>query len=375
MRRKTGLRKKNDIFFKLQKAFKHKAFQEIEPLKRKGFPLSGNKIARESYGLEDLTLRRCFMRMFKKLLNPMRWENWANIREGMLIRIFYILMIIGGAFLVLWFLFFFLVGESMLYFFKEILINEEYSKTKLQFLILLSGLPLFLLLWGFRTEDTNTKLLFEALSLLGSQEARRQALIKLLFLKKDKKVFIDKINNIIKGANFSSKKEDVLDLSNMDLKNVNFMLVDFSGSNLARSNLKGVNLEDSNLQGTNLKLTKLEDANLERARLKGADLKGANLVGANLAWADLKEASLINIQLRKASLQNANLSGANLEEADLLGANLEFAKLKGVNLSGANLQGANLTDAKLENANLTKAHYNEHTKGLTMEQKKVMNRV
>ena len=302
-----------------------------------------------------------WLNTLKKILKPLSPTTWSNIREGMLLRIVYILTTILGTLFVVWFLFFFLTGENVLLFFDKI----EEKKAKLQLLILISGLPLFLLLWGFRTEDTNTKLYLEAVDLLGSKEARRQALIKLLFLKNDKKVFIEKINRIIEGADFSSKKEDPLNLSNMDLRDLNFKLVDFSGSNLARSNLDGSNLEDTNLEGANLELTSLKKANLEHSKLKRADLTGANLTGASLAWANLQEARLINVELQKANLKEADLKGVTLKDADLTDASLE----------SANLKEANLTNANLENTILTKAYYNEHTKGLTQEQKKEMNHV
>ena len=84
------------------------------------------------------------MAFFKKLLKPMSPKNWTNIREGMLLRIFYILTTITGTLFLIWFVFFVLRGESVICFFKEI----EQNKATLQILILISGLPLFLLLWG-----------------------------------------------------------------------------------------------------------------------------------------------------------------------------------------------------------------------------------
>ena len=283
--------------------------------------------------------------MFKQFFKPLRPRSWSDVREGMLVRIFYILTTITGTLFCIWFLFFFLREESVLCFFNEI----EENKAKLQIFILISGLPLFLLLWGFRTEDTNTKLFFEAVSLLGSKEARRQALDKLLFLKNNRRVFKDKICRIIEGADFSSK-EDVLNLSNMDLKHQSFKLADFSCSNLSRSNLTGAILERANLQRSNLEFTILKNAILEHARLQKANLKGASLTGVNLTWASLQEARLINAELRKANLEGADLRGADLQDADLTGANLENTKLNG-------------------------ACYNEQTKGLTEEQKKVMKHV
>ena len=297
-------------------------------------------------------------------------KNWTNIREGMLLRIFYILTTILGTLFLIWFVFFVLRGESVICFFKEI----EQNKAQLQILILISGLPLFLLLWGFRTEDLNWSFLDKSEGLIGSERGRRQALTQLLRLKNHKKVFKEEIVDIIKGVDYSSEEGGyTLNLSNMNLSDLDFRGVSFSGSNLVRSNLNGANLEIVDLKRANLKLSNLQGANLTRAEIKDADLTGANFERADLTWVDLQEARLTNAELRGANLKNANIIKAILQEANLTDANLENANLQGADLTEAKLQGADLTGVNLKNTNLQGAYYNEQTKGLTKEQKKMMN--
>ena len=66
----------------------------------------------------------------------------------------------------------------------------------------------------------------------------------------------------------------------------------------------------------------LKDINLIQANLSNANLSEANLVNANLTEADLSQASLINANLNRADLSRAIIIGADFSEANLGGANL-----------------------------------------------------
>lgn len=77
----------------------------------------------------------------------------------------------------------------------------------------------------------------------------------------------------------------ILDLSNTDMRGVNF-----NGVNLARANLYQVNLAGANLKSANLSGIIMSTANLSEANLSGANLAGAILNAANLSRANLSQA-------------------------------------------------------------------------------------
>jgi uncharacterized protein YjbI with pentapeptide repeats len=109
-------------------------------------------------------------------------------------------------------------------------------------------------------------------------------------------------------------ENQILDLSNTDIR----------GANLVRGNLQRINLYHTNLEGANLC-----EVNLQMAILSAANLEEANLVRANL---------------HQAILSAANLRRANLSHANLNGASLFLANLQGANLNSANFDRANLRD-------------------------------
>ena len=91
------------------------------------------------------------MDIFKKLLKPLNLKTWSHIREGMLVRIFYILTTITGTLFLIWFVFFFLQGKSVLCFFEEI----EENKAQLQILILPLRFASFSSSLGFSGQKTS----------------------------------------------------------------------------------------------------------------------------------------------------------------------------------------------------------------------------
>ncbi|MGI9386675.1 MAG: pentapeptide repeat-containing protein [Methyloligellaceae bacterium] len=130
---------------------------------------------------------------------------------------------------------------------------------------------------------------------------------------------------------------------------------DFEGANLTEANLKGVDFESANLQGAQLALVKLEGAIFRNAELEGANLTSADLKGADLSLANLKGAKLSYAKLQGANFGEAELQEADLLEADLQGARFADAQLEGANLAAANLRAAELSSARLNGADLSKA--------------------
>ena len=154
------------------------------------------------------------------------------------------------------------------------------------------------------------------------------------------------------------------DLSNFNLRNINFTETNLSGANLTNTDLRDANLGRANLRGANLSGTNLRDAWLRDAFLDGANLSGANLRDTNLQDTDLRNvldlryADMIGANLEDADLREANLSGADLREANLRGANLSSANLTRTNFSGASLLQSNIFQADLSEAILVQADLN-----------------
>lgn len=127
---------------------------------------------------------------------------------------------------------------------------------------------------------------------------------------------------------------DVVELADIDLRNV-----ELAGANLNDTKLIGVNLRNSNLNGATL-----IDADLTDADLRNALLTGVFAMGINLTGADMRKANMSRAGLGGANLTGANLTGADLYRAGLIGADLTDTKLLNANLTGAYLTCAALAE-------------------------------
>lgn len=195
-----------------------------------------------------------------------------------------------------------------------------------------------------------------------------------------------------------------LNLTRMDLAELDFKQASLNGSdlygadltraNLAGASLVGVRLNRATITATNFSGADLTDALilrpttfttlevvtaeapkftgaklvrirsdgwLDRADFSAADLTSAvfgggasheetlfapaSLISANFAGAVLREA-----KFPEALLKYARFTGADLRDANLRGANLLKADFKGANLAGADFTGANLDEADLRGA-------------------------
>ena len=109
-----------------------------------------------------------------------------------------------------------------------------------------------------------------------------------------------------------------LDLSEIELPDVNLNLANLKESKLIWANLQGATLWQANLSSTKLRHINLGGANLYAANLQGADLQGANLKGANLSCADLRGANLTEADLTDANLKNAKIQRVIMPDGTLL---------------------------------------------------------
>lgn len=159
---------------------------------------------------------------------------------------------------------------------------------------------------------------------------------------------------------------NIIDLSNADLRGVKFSSHDGDKSHFEKVNFNNSHLEGADLRWANLEFAKLEETNLENAILQGVTLKGADLNRAQIKNSDLTMANLELANLEKSNLDGANLSGVRLNMARLSGshlggADLESAHLEGASLFKAHLEGAKLGGAHLEGAGLIQALYSLDT--------------
>jgi uncharacterized protein YjbI with pentapeptide repeats len=148
----------------------------------------------------------------------------------------------------------------------------------------------------------------------------------------------------------------IADLSQAQLKQVNFSEANLSRVLLNKSDLSRATLNKANLAGARLIGSNLSSAQLVGADLRNAVLENASLTGADLGEAKLNEAELYGARLNRAIAIGAQLSYANLTKTDWQAADLSGAYLDRVNLTNANLSTARLTGAILRSANLEGAN-------------------
>uniref|UniRef100_A0A182W4U1 BTB domain-containing protein n=1 Tax=Anopheles minimus TaxID=112268 RepID=A0A182W4U1_9DIPT len=144
-----------------------------------------------------------------------------------------------------------------------------------------------------------------------------------------------------------------MNLSKLDLRNINFKFACLSHCNLSNADLSGCCLEraelrSANLEGANLNSAFVACADLQGANLKCCDLTSCSLENANMKGATLEGSVMEGVSLRVANLKSANMRNCSLYKADMAGANLEGCDLTGCNLAEANLRGANFKGARLE---------------------------
>ncbi|MFN6568738.1 pentapeptide repeat-containing protein [Dendronalium sp. ChiSLP03b] len=159
---------------------------------------------------------------------------------------------------------------------------------------------------------------------------------------------------------FDTYDDAIADLSQAQMKQVNFSDANLSrvimtGSDLSRATLNRANLSNARLVGANLSSTQLVGADLRSAVLENASLTGADLGDAKLNEANLYAARLGRVIAIGTQLSLANLAKTDWQASDLSGADLERANLSNANLSATRLTGATLRSAQMQNANLRNA--------------------
>jgi uncharacterized protein YjbI with pentapeptide repeats len=159
------------------------------------------------------------------------------------------------------------------------------------------------------------------------------------------------------GLISTGRTGSIIDLSQADLCDANFIRANLVGAQLSKADLSRANLTEARLSAADL-----VSADLTRAILIGADLSEANLTNAILIEAFLNSAHLIEAKLHRAKLTDANLSNADLTSAKLTDADLRNADLSAATMRRAIFLGANLTGTKRDQVDDEGAIYSEEQK-------------
>ncbi|HEX8053022.1 MAG TPA: pentapeptide repeat-containing protein [Thermoleophilaceae bacterium] len=177
-----------------------------------------------------------------------------------------------------------------------------------------------------------------------------------------------------------SSNADRVDLTSIDLRSADLLVLDLPRAVLSDARLDGADLTRAKLNQAHLTRAHFENADLTGAELKKATLTNARFDAADLsettltkatctsgsfidatlassvlsraefAHADLSRSDLQGAKARKTNFARARLAGANLTRADVRGASFLGASLRGANLSGTTLKRADLRGADLRNA-------------------------
>ena len=158
------------------------------------------------------------------------------------------------------------------------------------------------------------------------------------------------------------KEKILVDISEINLENV-----DLTDANLSIMILRKVNLQNANLTNVNFKESSLTQSNLQGANLEKANFS-YNLGGGKDAdsyeGAELRGANLSNSKLSQTNFSYADLRGANLSNTDFRDSDVNsHTQTCGVNFSGANF--SNKTMLKMDFGILI---YNFLENGVNQEQ-------
>lgn len=157
---------------------------------------------------------------------------------------------------------------------------------------------------------------------------------------------VNEIINIVHNTNCIFK-EHVKKGNPIRIANNIFMnIIAFLGS-------YGINWKNYTLQLRNLEYVirtfNCYGINLSNVELIDMDFSGGHFLGANFNNANLSNSNLRGATFRGGNLQYINFSNAILSGADLRGTDLRYANLTKANLRGADLRGADLRNAKMDN--------------------------
>ena len=176
----------------------------------------------------------------------------------------------------------------------------------------------------------------------------------------------------LRGINISDAKLANHDLSRVDghgllLKNANCRNSNWSEALLSHTNFVLSDFSGSDLSGIKARFvlateTILIGANLSQSTFFGSGFKGANFTGANLQGADLSFCDL-----RNCNFDGADLRGAYLTGSVLTGSTFERAVFDRTDVTGIVLNRSQLSDEQIQNAGVTATGDEDGSWGLILD--------
>ncbi|MBY0581259.1 MAG: pentapeptide repeat-containing protein [Rickettsiales bacterium] len=175
-----------------------------------------------------------------------------------------------------------------------------------------------------------------------SAKPENQEILKQVQAKNPVKLIIPVADFFYEGKSYQTITG--LDLSNLDLRGVNF----------ASATYKNCNFNNANLTGASF-----ETAALKECSFAQAELTDANLIGISGNKVDFTEALMPRVRMMYSRFDNSNFEGALLYSADLTGSNIQNSSLKSAIADRADLQKVNLRYVDAQYVKMRKAYLKE----------------
>ena len=148
-------------------------------------------------------------------------------------------------------------------------------------------------------------------------------------------------------------------LSNADLRGINFAGAYMRWVNLDNANASGSNFSGAFLGDSNMRNMSMVNGNFERAILNRVNLKGSNLDSGNFRRADLSGGLFIHATMTNSNFDGVNFVASNLTAAQFNNSDFSNASLGGVEMGcEKNLDESNPYS---ECTNLSGIRWNENT--------------
>lgn len=142
------------------------------------------------------------------------------------------------------------------------------------------------------------------------------------------------------------------DLQNLDLTLLQLENVDFRTSNFDHANLTKANFQHSDIRNCSFREATLFEASAQSSQFTGCDFSGANMQRSGFY-----NGNWTGCTLDQTNLSDATINGSGWAKASLRKTNFSNAEFYNCDLKGADLSTANLTGAKF-----SYCHYNAETK-------------
>jgi uncharacterized protein YjbI with pentapeptide repeats len=211
----------------------------------------------------------------------------------------------------------------------------------------------------------------EILSAFVREKSKETSSKKLEKMKEDLQAALTVLNRRSIEQDPQGKK---INLTQVNLKLVEFQAANISGVNLSRSDFTSANFSGADFSNSDLMNSDFSYANFSGVNFSGSDLRNVKFFQTNLSGADFSNSDLSDSYLCESNLTNAKLIGTNLNNAHVgsdyidddyddeyyLGQQEEEQHSPDWNLP-ANLSGALLIDAKMTGAKLMGADLSKST--------------